>query len=90
MPQDKNEDDPHDASVRTAGSNFGSDEPASGVGRAAARAGGASGKPAVKPAVASAGGAHHPDVSSMASKRQGAGALSLMTKVLLDQCLKYT
>ncbi len=85
LSQDKNEDDPHDASVRTAGSNFGSDEPASGVGRAAARAGGASGKPAV----ASVGGAHHPDVSSMASKRQGAGALSLMTKVLFDQCLKY-
>ncbi len=81
LSQDKNEDDPHDASVRTAGSNFGSDEPASGVGRAAARAGGASGKPAV----ASAGGAHHPDVSSMASKRPGAGALSMMTKVRFDQ-----
>jgi hypothetical protein len=84
--QDKaNEDDPLDAAVRTSGGNFGSDEPASGVGRSAARAGGASGKPVV----ASLGGANHGDVSSIASKRPGAGASSMMTKVVhaVDACL---
>jgi hypothetical protein len=77
--QDKsNEDDPLDAGVRTGGSNFGSDEAAVGGGKPAARAGGG---PTGKPVVASMGGAHHPDLSSVASKRPGAGASSMMTKV---------